>query len=102
MTLHGEQAAAYRATIEDYKKEIARYDGEKAQAMKDAIAYEQDRADYQVKSAGFGMAVVYLQVAIMFSALAALLKKKIIWFAGMAVGSVGLVYFLDALWHIIS
>jgi hypothetical protein len=45
------------------------------------------------------MAVVFLQVAIMFSALAALLKKKPVWRAGVLLGAVGLVYFAGGLWH---
>jgi hypothetical protein len=96
------QAKAYKSTIEQYEKEIKRYDSEKAQAMNDAKAFEQSRADFQLKSASFGMAVVFLQVAIMFSALAALLKKKFIWVAGVAVGMIGLFYFFDGLWHIIT
>jgi hypothetical protein len=102
LTVQGSAADAYKNKIEDYKKEVQRYDSEKAKAKSDAEAFEKLRTDYQTKSGGFGMAVVYLQVAIMFSALAALLKKKYIWFIGMAVGSVGLVYFVDALWHILT
>jgi len=40
-------------------------------------------------------AVIFLQIAILLSSIAALLKKKIVWGLGLAVGVVGLVYFTD-------
>jgi len=101
-TLSRELQQAYLNKVADYNQEIARYDNEKAEAMQSAKDFEAARAQYQLNSASFGLAVVFLQVAIMFSALAALLKKKPVWFLGVAVGSIGLFWFADGIWHILS
>ena len=42
-----------------------------------------------------GLAVIYLQIAILLSSIAALLKKPFIYWVGLAVGVVGLVYFAN-------
>lgn len=39
--------------------------------------------------------VIFLQIAILLSSIAALLKTKPIYFAGLAVGGVGMVYFAN-------
>jgi len=39
------------------------------------------------------VAVIWLQIAILLSSIAALLKKKPLWLIGLAAGIVGLVYF---------
>ena len=39
--------------------------------------------------------MIFLQIGILLSSIAALLKKKPIYFAGLAVGVVGLVYFAN-------
>jgi hypothetical protein len=101
MNMSGAQADSCRAVLADYDKEIARYDKEKQEAAANAQSLEQAKTEYQKDSAAFGLAVVYLQVAIMFSALAALLKKKYVWVLGMVVGSVGLVNFCNAIWHVV-
>jgi hypothetical protein len=87
----------YHTKLVDLQKDIARYDKEKTQISDSAKALEVSKGEFQQRSARFGLAVVYLQVAIMFSALAALLKKKYVWIIGVAVGVFGLVNFLNAL-----
>jgi hypothetical protein len=91
------QAKAYRTKFTEYEGEIARYLSEKDQAMKDAKEFETAKTDFQAHGARFAMAVVYLQVAIMLSAMSALLKKKPVWLLGTLTGSVGLVYFLTGI-----
>jgi len=39
--------------------------------------------------------VVFLQMAILLSSIAALMKKKAVWAVGLTVGAAGLVYFVD-------
>ena len=85
----------YRNKIDGYGKKIARYDEEKAAIQKDAKRYEQIRDDAQKHSQTFGIAVIFLQIAILLSSIAALIKKKPVWVLGMAVGIVGIVYFAD-------
>ncbi|MDA8129652.1 MAG: DUF4337 family protein [Betaproteobacteria bacterium] len=45
---------------------------------------------------GFGITVIYLQIAILVSSAAGLLRKKRPWYAGMAMGVGELVYSADA------
>ena len=85
----------YRKKIDGYGKKLARYDEEKAAIQKDAKRYEQIRDDAQKHSQTFGIAVIFLQIAILLSSIAALIKKKLVWVLGMAVGGVGIVYFAD-------
>ncbi len=94
--LDASQIDAYRRTIARYDSSIARYDQEKAQIQKDAQAFELARDHNQEHSRVFGMAVIYLQIAILLSSIAALLKKKLVWLGGLAVGVVGLGYFAYA------
>ncbi len=85
----------YRNKIDGYGKKIARYDEEKAAIQKEAKRYEQIRDDAQKHSQTFGIAVIFLQIAILLSSIAALIKKKPVWVLGMAVGGLGIVYFAD-------
>jgi hypothetical protein len=84
---------AYRKKIDDYQKKIDKYETEKTDIQKEARRLEAVRDDAQRHSKIFGMAVIFLQIAILLSSIAALLKKKIIWVLGLAVGAVGLFYF---------
>ena len=85
----------YIKKIDDYGKKIAKYEGEKAQIQKEAKKFEEVRNDAQKHSQAFGIAVIFLQIAILLSSIAALIKKKIIWVLGMAVGVVGIFYFVN-------
>ena len=74
---------------------MARYDQEKAQIQSDARAQEKIRDDAQKHGGIFGIAVIFLQISILLSSIAALLKKKPVWLLGLAVGLVGVVYFIN-------
>ena len=55
--------------------------------------------DESSKFAGiFGKAVLYLQVAIILSAMAGLLKKQPLWWISFVPGVAGMVYFISAFW----
>jgi hypothetical protein len=94
-------AQGYQSKLVDLKKDIERYDKEKTQIADSAKALESVKVEFQQHSGRFGLAVVYLQVAIMFSALAALMKKKYVWGIGVAVGSFGLYSFLTAIFGVV-
>jgi hypothetical protein len=85
----------YRKKIDEYGKKLARYETEKAEIQKEAKHDEQVRDDAQKHGRTFGIAVIFLQIAILLSSIAALVKKKIVWMLGIAVGIVGIVYFAD-------
>jgi hypothetical protein len=86
---------AYEKKIDDYGKKIAKYEGEKATIQKDAKKFESVRDDAQQHSQAFGIAVIFLQIAILLSSIAALLKKKPVWLLGLAVGIAGIFYFVN-------
>jgi hypothetical protein len=43
----------------------------------------------------FGIAVIFLQIAILLSSIAALMKKKSVWVVGLIAGACGLIYFAN-------
>ena len=85
----------YRKKIEEYGTKITKYEGEKGEIQKEAKKFESIRDDAQKHSQAFGIAVIFLQIAILLSSIAALIKKKIIWVLGMAVGIVGIISFAN-------
>jgi hypothetical protein len=82
-------------SLADVEKKVAKYDGEKVDISKKATAFEEAKADAQKHGAPFGLAVVFLQIAILLSTIAALLKKQPVYWAGLVVGVVGLIYFAN-------
>ena len=88
-------ANEYERKIEIYSQKLKKYDGEKAEIKKIAENWEMARDDAKVHSDIFGKAVIFLQIAILLSSIAALLKKKYIWILGMGIGVVGVVYFAN-------
>lgn len=81
--------------IESYDQKIKKYDSEKEKIQADAKAFEEKRDRAQRHQQSFGMAVIFLQIAILLSSVSALMKKKPLWLVSIAAGSVGIVYFAD-------
>jgi predicted naringenin-chalcone synthase len=88
-----DQAAAYKKAAAKCEDMVAKYQKEKTAISLEARTHEAERTRCQDIGAFFGLAVPYLQVGIMLSALAALMKKKPVWMAGCVPGAVGLAYF---------
>ncbi len=88
-------SAEYEKKIEFYKQKIKKYGEEKAEISREAKRLEADREAAQKNSSIFGIAVIFLQIAILLSSIAALLKKRVVWLAGCACGAVGIVYFAN-------
>lgn len=84
-----------QARFDAYRAKVARYEEEKGGIQKEAQRLEAVRDGAQVHGRIFGMAVIFLQIAILLSSVAALMKKPWVWVGGLAVGAVGLFYFLD-------
>ena len=85
----------YEKKIDLYAQKIKKYEGEKAEISKEAKRLETLRDDAQKHSGIFGLAVIFLQIAILLSSIAALMKKKVVWVIGMGAGAVGVVYFVN-------
>jgi len=87
--------ADYEKRIGAYKVKIERYEMEKEDIKKKAEDLEKRRDDSQQHSGAFGLAAMFLQIAILLSSIAALMKKKLFWFIGMGAGCLGLLYFFN-------
>jgi len=87
--------AEYEKKIDEYEKKSKKYETEKSEIQAEAKRFEQVRNDAQKHSQIFGIAVIYLQIAILLSSIAALIKKKLVWLLGVSIGMVGIVYFLN-------
>jgi hypothetical protein len=97
-----EKAAKYDEMIQDLQKKVDKYEKEKTEIKAAAEEFEKVRDDCKLHSASFGIAVIFLQVAILLSSIAALMKRKPLWYLSLVVGIVGIVYFLNGftLWFV--
>ena len=85
----------YKDRIADYTKNLARYESEKAEIQTRALEFEKIRDDSAAHSGALGLAVIFLQMAILLCSISALLKQKLVWALGGAVGLIGVVYFVN-------
>lgn len=86
---------AYLKKISLYEESIKRYDKEKIDIKKEAEHLESSRDEAQKHSQAFGMAVIFLQISILISSIAALIKRRYLWIIGIGIGAVGLIYFIN-------
>jgi len=91
----GDYTKAVRAKEEAYAAKIAKYEAQKEEIKKQAETYDAAISEAQAHSAAFGMAIIFLQIAILLCSVSALMKLKPVWLGGMAVGVVGLVFFAN-------
>lgn len=78
--------------VKYYDEEVGRYDKEKDDIKKDAEKIIKEQESLKTKNGQFALAVMLLQIAIMCSAVGALIKKKLLWFIGLAMGIWGMAY----------
>lgn len=86
----------YRKVISDYSGEIKRYDKEKAEIKAGAEALAKQKTLSQSMSANLSYGLIFLQIAIVLSSVAAITKKKPLWYTGLATVSGWVFYFADA------
>ncbi|WP_434630613.1 DUF4337 domain-containing protein [Chromobacterium sp. CV08] len=89
------QRQRYQAAIAQAAARAERYGAERKQIEKTARALEDERNQAQRQGKPFGMAVIFLQVAILVSSIAGLFKRQRIWYAALPIGALGLLYFAD-------
>jgi hypothetical protein len=87
--------AAYEKKIKEYGDNVTRYDTEKLDIKKEAEILAATKVDAQRHGKQFGYSVIFLQIAILLSSIAALMKKKVVWVVGVSIGAVGLVFFAN-------
>jgi hypothetical protein len=90
-----ELKAALEAKIKAADADLARYDKEKEDIKAKAEALEQDQSFLKRKGGNYGIAVMFFQISIMLSSIGALMRRKMPWIAGLAVGAAGLLYFVN-------
>ena len=86
--------------IESYASNIKRYESEKQDIQKLAMALEAERDQASVLSQQFGIAVILLQLAILLSSIASVMKKKPVWVLGIFLGLAGFIYIANGLFLI--
>ena len=88
----------YSKLINDYDKQIKRYEGEKAEIKSQAESIAKSKEDAQARAGNFGYGLIFLQIAIMLSSISALTKKKPLFYLGVATVSGWIFFFLDAIY----
>ena len=95
------------ADYEQYKKSIARYDGEKKVIKKEAEALEADSKGFDAKSEAimrvhhrWALAMTFIQIAISLAAITLLTRKKSLSIGVAAMAGGGFIFAILALLHI--
>ncbi|HLK56164.1 MAG TPA: DUF4337 family protein [Chthonomonadaceae bacterium] len=93
--------AAQAAQAEKYQSDAKKYEERKAKAQSDATEFEKQRDEanteanqLMISHETFALSVTVTQVAIALSAIAALTKRKPVWYFSILVGVIGLFFFL--------
>jgi len=81
--------------MKGYEEKIKQYEGEEKEITEGAKKLSAEQEDFKAHGGQFGQAVMLLQVAIMLSSIAALLKKPALWYVGLAFGLAGIVYMIN-------
>jgi hypothetical protein len=99
LDLHNQKDAAYIADlntrIKAYDDKIKQFTTDKADITKEAKALESMRDDAKKHSETFGLGVIFLQISILLSSIAALVKKSPLWYIGLVAGVIGIAYFIN-------
>ncbi len=91
-TPNAEAKAVAHQAMQKAESEITRYEKEKADIRKEAERLDALTSYNQARGGYFGLAIMFLQIAIMLSAVSALMKKKSFWIVGLIAGSIGIGY----------
>lgn len=92
-------AAKFQTKLTEYDATIERYTKERKEVKADAERFESERDKSLKNGKLFGTAIIYLQIGITLSALAALLKKKPVWWLSLVVGIAGMLYFFNGFYY---
>jgi len=85
------------AKLKEYDDEISRLNQEKDQIKKEARNLAAQAEGFEKRAGDLGLAMVLFQTAIMSSAAAVIVRKKILWLVGLGLGIWGLVYLVMGL-----
>ena len=91
-----EQRALLQNNIDDYQKNITRYNDEKESIKKEAEKTGKDNLINGRKGSQFSLAVVFFQIGIMLSSVSALLKRREMWIIGLIFGGIACILLANA------
>jgi hypothetical protein len=83
-SLSPEATGKFTEKIRDYDREIKRYEGEKKEIKAKAEDLAKNKIVSQHMGGNFGYGLLFVQVAIMMTSIASLMKKKPLWYFGLA------------------
>ena len=90
-------ARKYDETLASYTASVQRYEKEKAEIRAEAERLGKQGRTAQERAGDFGYGLIFLQISIMLSSVAALTRKKALWYFGLASVAGGVFYFLDGI-----
>jgi hypothetical protein len=90
-----EISALIDKSIETTKQDIARYDKEKEEIKVEAVELNIAGVDFKKHAESFHIATMFLQICIMLSSVGVLIKRKILWYVGVALGIIGIAYMIN-------
>lgn len=104
LTLAPDSAAAksYEQHIAEGQIKMQKYDHEKAEISDKAKSFELLRDDAKRHGKPFGIAVIFLQVAILLNSIAGLMNAQRIWWLAIPVGITGILFFADGFFLFLS
>jgi hypothetical protein len=94
-------ATEYAARITGYEAKIKKNEAEESEIERQARQLESVRDDATTHSQSFSLAVIFLQVAILLSSVAALLRKKPVWVLSLLSGLARMFYFANGFFQFV-
>lgn len=87
----------FEKTLTRYKEAVKRYDREKSEIKAKGDQLAKQKVIAQDRGGNYGYALIFLQIGLMLSSIAALTKRKVLWYFGMIVTVGWIFFFLDAI-----
>jgi len=90
-----EERSKVEAALAEATAKTEKYETEKAAIEKIARDLEAKRDEAQLHGKPLGLAVIFLQIAIVLSSIGGLLKRREMWLLALPIGATGVVLFAD-------
>jgi len=87
----------FEKALTRYKDAVKRYDKEKAEIKAKGDELAKQKVVAQERGGNYGYALIFLQIGLMLSSIAALTKRKVLWYFGMLTALGWVFFFLDAI-----
>jgi hypothetical protein len=92
-----EQKAVFENKLRTVTEDVSRYEQDKNDIKKEAEQVGIENGLLNTKGSRFSGAVVFFQIGIMLSSVAALLKRKSLWITGCFFGAIATVFLINGL-----